>query len=509
MKEKKDNTVMIFSLILTAIVAGWAIILNDSFSVLSNNVFVFLTTDFAWLYMIVVLFFVFFIAFIALSKFGNIKLGPDDSVPDYSTPSWFAMLFGCGMGVGLVFYGVAEPLSHFVNPPATSELVSGTEEAAEFAMKASFMHWGIEPWAVYSVIGLSLAYYMFRRNKQGLVSSILEPILGDKIHGPWGKFVDILAVFATLAGVVTSLGLGTLQINSGLNYIFNVPKNLTVEIIIIVIITVIVIWSAVSGIEKGIKLISDANLYIAVGIMIVCFIVGPKLTIVNNFTNAFGQYLNNFISDSLRLSPYNENGWIASWRIYYWAWFIAWGPFVGVFIARISRGRTIREFILGVVCAPSLASLVWFAIFGSMGLRLGIDGILPMETLKQIVAEPEVGLFVVLHQYPLGALLSVVALVLLCTFFITSANSGTFVLAMLTSNGNLNPENKKKILWGVFQAVTAIGLLMAGGLKPLQTISIAAAFPFIFIMIMTCVSLVKALKADSENSNLEKSVKEE
>lgn len=496
MKNQRNHTVLIWSLLLSAAVAGSAILFNESFGNISNAIFSFLTTDFAWLYLLIVLFFVFFVGAIAFSRFGKIKLGSDDSEPEYSTVSWFAMLFGCGMGVGLVFYGVAEPMSHFVNPPAGYGLKAGSDAAAQFAMRSSFMHWGIEPWAVYSVIGLALAYFMFRKGKQGMVSTTLDPLLGEGRHVVLRRVIDVLAVFATLAGVVTSLGLGTLQINSGLNYLFHLPDGLTTQIIIIAAITLVVIWSAVSGIDKGIKLISDANLYIALGIMAVAFIVGPKVEILNNFTNALGQYLNYFITDSLHINPYGGNSWIASWRIYYWAWFIAWGPFVGVFIARISKGRTIREFIMGVVLAPSLASLVWFSIFGSLGLNLGMKAKLTMAQMKAIAAKPETGLFVVLNQYPLGFLMSIVAIVLLCTFFITSANSGTFVLAMLTSDGDLNPPNGRKMLWGVLQAVTAVGLLMAGGLKPLQTISIAAAFPFIFIMAAICAALVKALKQD-------------
>ena len=262
-------------------------------------------------------------------------------------------------------------------------------------------------------------------------------------------------------------------------------------------ITVVYIWSAVSGIEKGIKLISDANLYIAFGLMILAVLVGPKVEIMNNFANGLGQYLGNLIPDSLAIKTYGDNSWIMSWRIFYWAWWIAWAPFVGVFIARISKGRTIREFIVGVVLAPSLGSLVWFAIFGTLGIHLGENKILSTETLQKVAATPEIGLFTVLEKYPIGIVLSVIALILLCTFFITSANSGTFVLSMLTSKGDLNPPNSKKVLWGIVQSLMAVGLLIAGGLKPLQIISIAAAFPFIFIMLFACVSLVKALKTEN------------
>ena len=497
MKKENSKTVFIASIVLSAIVAGTAIIFSEGFAAFSGKLFTFLTTDFGWLYLLTVFFFVVFCVAIAASRFGKIKLGDDDSEPEYSTVSWFAMLFGCGMGVGLVFYGVAEPISHFVNPPSGMGLTAGTEDAAKFAMRSAFMHWGMSPWACYAVVGLALAYFMFRRKEAGMVSTVLEPLLGEhRMEGWLAKLIDVLAVFATLAGVVTSLGLGTIQINSGLNFLFRVPVKMNVQIVIIVLITLVVVWSAVSGIDKGIKMISDANLYIAIGIMLLAFLVGPKVEMLNNLTNGMGQYIQNFIGDSLAINPHGDNSWLGSWRVYYWAWFIAWGPFVGVFIARISKGRTVREFILGVVLAPSLGSIFWFSIFGSLGLKLGLDGTLSMDQLKQIAAQPETGLFVVLNQYPLGKVLSIVAIVLLCTFFITSANSGTFVLSMLTSDGNLNPPNNRKILWGILQAVTAVGLLMAGGLKPLQTISIAAAFPFIFIMIAICIAAVKAMRQD-------------
>jgi len=492
--KKQTSVVFIVSLILTGAIAIWAVALNDSFTVVSNVVLIFISQKFGWLYLIVMLFFIIFAVGIAFSKYGKIRLGPDDSKPEYKTVSWFAMLFGCGMGVGLVFWGGSEPISHYVNPMG---MAGGTAEAAEFALKESFMHWGIHPWANYAIIGLALAYFQFRKNKPGLISTIFEPLIGEKgVKGFWGKLIDVLAIFATVAGVTTSLGLGVLQINSGLNYLFGIPTTLLIQIIIIAVISVIYIWSAVSGIDKGIKLISDANLYIAIGLMILVFIIGPKIDIINNFTNTLGQYLGDIIPESLMTKSYSDNSWVNSWRIFYWAWWIAWAPFVGVFIARISKGRTIREFVGGVVIAPALGSLLWFAIFGTLGINLGMSGELSLDTLSEIASVPETGLFIVMQKYPLGAVLSLIALVLLCTFFITSANSGTFVLSMLSSNGDLNPPNGKKILWGVIQAVLAIGLLIAGGLEPLQTISIVAAFPFIFIMIFACVSLVKALRSE-------------
>ncbi|MEG0154003.1 MAG: BCCT family transporter [Lachnospiraceae bacterium] len=492
--KKEKNLVYRISLILTMAIAIWAVLFNENFIKVSNGLYQFLTKDFGWLYLIAMLVFVVFVIVLACSKYGKIKLGENDSKPEYKTTSWFAMLFGAGMGVGLVFWGISEPISHYVAPMA---MKGGTAEAAEFAMRSSFMHWGVHPWANYCIIGLALAYFQFRKHKPALISSIFIPLIGEKrVNGPIGKGIDILAIFATVAGVTTSLGLGVLQINSGLNYLFGIPTTLIIQIIIIVVITVIYIWSAVAGIEKGIKVVSDANLYIAFALMIAVVIVGPKVEMVNNFTNALGQYIGNFIPDSMRINSYGDNAWIQNWRIFYWAWWIAWAPFVGTFIARISKGRTIREFVAGVVVAPALGSLAWFSIFGTLGIHLGETGALSTKALAKIALKPETGLFIILDKYPLGTMLSIIALVLLCTFFITSANSGTFVLSMLSSDGDLNPPNSKKVVWGVVQSVLAVGLLIAGGLKPLQIISIAAAFPFIFIMLFACVALVKALREE-------------
>ena len=494
MKEK-SNTVFIVSLVLCAIIAIWAVFLNESFSVVSNAIFGFFTVDFGWLYLLAMLSFVIFAVFIACSKYGKIKLGPDDSMPEYRTVTWFAMLFGCGMGVGLVFWGVAEPISHYMGPAAGIDPMSPA--AADFAFEASFMHWGIHPWANYAIIGLALAYFQFRKGKPGLISSTLSPLTEGKSYEGWlSKLVDILAVFATVAGVVTSLGLGVLQINSGLNFMFGIPTSLLMEIGIILVISVIYIGTAVLGIEKGISKVSDLNLVIAICLMIACFIVGPHVEILNNLVGGVGNYIQNFFHDSFMITGSGDNGWTLGWRIFYWAWWIAWAPFVGVFIARISKGRTIREFIAGVVMVPAVASILWFAVFGTLGTHLGVNGILNADQLSGVAGAPETGLFLVLQQYPFGIIISVVALVLLCTFFITSANSGTFVLSMLSSNGNLNPPKPKMLIWGVIQSLMAVGLLIAGGLKPLQTISIAAAFPFIFIMFAVMVSTVKALSTD-------------
>jgi glycine betaine transporter len=491
--KKKDNAVFYISLILTIGIVTWSIVNQDNFSRFANSLLNFLTNKFGWLYLTSMFIFVIFAVVLAFSKYGKIKLGSDDSKPEYSTKSWFGMLFGAGMGIGLVFWGVAEPISHFVNP--ANGIQAGTPQAFNFAMKSSFMHWGLHPWANYSIIGLALAYFQFRKGKPGLISSIFIPIFGEKrINGPIGKTIDILAVFATVAGVATSLGLGTMQINSGLNYLFDVPETRLVQIIIIGVITVLYIWTAVSGIDKGIKFLGDMNLILAFTLLILTILLGPTLKVINSLTNGIGLYLNNFISDSLHIEAMGDNSWTNAWTIFYWAWWIAWAPFVGTFIARISKGRTIREFIGGVMLAPALVSLIWFAAFGSMGMNL-LDKI-GLEGLTLAASNPSTALFKVFDYYPLSTVLSMITVVLLGTFFITSANSATFVLGMLSSHGDLNPSTRKQFIWGIVQALLASSLLLAGGLQALQTASVAAAFPFIFVMLLAIVSLVKALKEE-------------
>lgn len=492
--KKEFNTIFIVSLIICVIIAVWAVGFNAAFTVAANAMFAFFTQKFGWLYLVAMIAFVVFAVFIAASKWGNITLGEDGEKPEYSTLTWFAMLFGCGMGVGLVFWGVAEPISFYVSP--TAGVAPETPEAANFALKAAFMHWGVSPWANYAIMGLGLAYFGFRKKQNAMISTTLVPLIGDRAKGMLGTIVDVLAVFATVAGVVTSLGLGVMQINSGLNMVLGIPSNLMIQIIIILIISVIYISTAAAGIEKGIAVISDINLYLFVGLMIAGFVLGPKMEILNGFIGGIGSYLQDFIKDSLLVNGYGDNSWTFDWRIFYWAWFIAWAPFVGVFIARISKGRTIREFIMGVALVPGLTSIVWFSIFGCLGLHLANTGVLTHEQLAAIAAAPETGLFTVLNYYPLTKIFSIVAIVLLNTFFITSANSGTFVLSMLTSDGEQNPPKKKMVIWGVIQSIMAIGMMLAGGLKPLQTISLAAAFPFIFIMFAEMASLVIALKEE-------------
>ncbi len=486
---KKDQ-VFIVSLLFLAAIVVWGLVSPTGFEAAANGSFKFLVGNFGWFYLLSMSAFVIFAVWIAASKYGKIKLGPDDSTPDYSFGSWFAMLFSAGMGIGLVFWGVAEPLNHFISPLG---LESGSAAAAEFAIRKSFFHWGLHPWANYSVLALALAYMQFRKNKPGLISSVFIPLLGEeRVAGPIGKTIDILAVFATVAGVATSLGLGAYQINSGLNYLFGVPENNFVIFIIVAVVTVLFMISAATGLDKGIKFLSNLNVAIAALLVLVTIIIGPTLLILNTFTNGLGNYLQNLVSDSFAIDPFGDSAWIGGWTIFYWAWWIAWAPFVGTFIARISRGRTIREFVMGVLLAPTIASFLWFSVFGATGVNAGVD------VATEAIQSTSTAFFVVMSQYPLGSVISFVAVCLLCTFFVTSADSATFVLGMMTSNGDLNPSTKRKLIWGVIQSGLALTLMFSSsnGLGMLQTASIAAAFPFAFVMIFGMVSISKALKED-------------
>lgn len=492
-KKRKDDSVYYISLAIIVLIVVVGLVFPTQFENIGNLLYKVIVGNTAWFYMLTMTSFIIFAIWIAFfSKYKNIKLGSDDSEPEYSLLSWFAMLFSAGMGIGLVFYGIAEPLNHYIHPIGGLESMS--VEAAKFAMTKSFLHWGLHPWANYSILALGLAYMQFRKNKPGLVSSIFIPLIGEeKVRGPLGKTVDILAIFGTAAGMATSLGLGTYQINSGLNYLFGIPENTMTQIIIVVGITIIYTWTAISGVDKGIKMISNLNMVLVVAIVALSFIFGPTIRIFNVFVESTGLYFQNLISNSLEMGAFGDTDWYGAWTIFYWAWWIAWAPFTGTFIARISRGRTIKEFVSGVLIVPALVSFLWFSIFGAF------DFTSSKEILLEAVKSTSTALFVVMSGVSIGKILSIITIALLFTFFITSANSATFVLGMLSDHGNLNPPNSKKMVWGIVQAALALSLMIGSvnGLQMIQTISIVGAFPFTFVMIFTMIALVKALKTET------------
>lgn len=485
---------MVFAVSLLIIVGFviWGIISPSGLSESATGLLSFTTGKFGWFYLFAALGFLIFVLYLAFSRYGKIRLGEDDEEPEYSDLSWFAMLFSAGMGIGLVFWGVAEPISHYVSPP--QEAIGETTESARLAMRYAFFHWGLHPWAIYTVVGLVLAYFQFRKKYNGLISQTFYPLFGEKIKGPLGKTIDILAVIATAFGVATSLGLGTLQINGGLAYLLGVPNDTAVQMWIIVLLTALYMLSALTGLDRGIKLLSNANLLVAAGLLLFTLFLGPTSFILDTFTLTLGGYLQNLIQMSLRLSPFTQGTWVSNWTLFYWAWWIAWAPFVGMFIARVSRGRTIKEFIIGVLLIPSLFSFIWFSVFGSTALHLQMfEGKHLTEAVKSDVTS---ALFVTLQQLPLGTIISFLATVLIITFFITSADSATFVLGMFSSGGSLTPSNKIKLAWGILQSSIAVVLLLSQGLEALQTASIVTALPFAVIMILMCSSLLKSLREE-------------
>ncbi len=488
----KKNVVFITSVVILLLIVAWGAIHPSSFQVAVDESFNFITEYFTSYYILVMSSFVVFCFVLLFSKWRNIRFGADDSKPEYSFISWFAMLFSAGMGIGLVFWGVAEPISHYLSPIDGVDPASA--ESIKFAFQKTYLHWGLHPWAGYVVIGGALAYVQFRKGKPGLISSLLIPIIGeDRASGSIGKIVDILAIFATVAGIATSLGLGAYQINSGLSYLFDfIPENNLVVFIIVVVTTALFILSAVSGLDKGIKMLSNANVTLAVIIMVLTLIVGPTVLIFKNFGMGIIEYGKNLLPDMLPLNLEQEKSWLGGWTVFYWAWWIAWAPFVGSFIARISKGRTIKEFVLGVLLAPVLASFIWFAVFGTAGIDLGA------KAAAEASVSSSTAVFVTMSNYSLGALISGITILLLCTFFVTSADSGTFVLGIFSSNGDLNPSITKKVAWGAIITSVTLVLMFASdsGLANVQTASIVAALPFSIIMILAMVSWIVYLIKD-------------
>ena len=491
-----DPTIFWVSAIISAILIVWGAVWTDQFGGMINSIFEFLTGNFAWLYLIFTSAILVVVIILGVSKYGQIKLGKPDDEPEFSTRSWIAMLFSAGMGIGLVFWGVAEPVMHYVTPPFGME--GETAEAGITAIGASFFHWGLHPWALYAFFGMMLAYFSFRRGLPQLPSSTLYPLFGKRgVKGPLGKIFNILAVFATLFGIATSLGLGAQQINSGLNELFGIAVSNTNATIIVVLVTFAFIISAVTGIDKGIKYLSNVNITIGGILLVMVIILGPTVFILDYLTQGFGNYIGNIFDYSFFTSPIEGEPWPGWWTIFYWAWWIAWTPFVGGFIARISKGRTIKEFVAGVVFVPAVVGIFWFATMGGSGLWMEMFG--DVNVVDPVHEDIASAFFVVLTQLPLGLVMSILALILISTFFITSADSGTFVMGTLTSKGKLNPSTQVKVTWGVIEGLIAAVLLLAGGLDALQTASIAGAFPFMLFLILALAGTFKALNRDLDH----------
>ena len=491
-KFQINPPVFFSSALLTLALVFYTILFNDSANALFSVTLGWISAQLGWFYVLSVAGFLVFIAIIALSRFGNVKLGTEHSKPEFTNLSWFAMLFSAGMGIGLMFFGVAEPVMHYVSPPVGDP---ETAEAARQAMRITFFHWGVHAWAIYAIVAMSLAYFAFRHNMPMTIRSSLYPLIGERIHGPIGHTVDTFAVLGTLFGVATSLGFGVMQINAGLNYLFGVPVGVTTQIILIAVITAIATISVALGLAGGIRRLSILNMIFAAALLAFVLVTGPTVFQLQTLVQNTGMYVSDLLSMTFNLYAYEPTDWIGGWTLFYWGWWIAWAPFVGMFIAMVSKGRTIREFVLGVLLVPVGFTFMWMTFFGGTALHMiMVQGI--TELADAVAADTSVALFQFLEHLPLSSITAIIATLLIITFFVTSADSGSLVVDRLTSGGTGESHTWQRIFWAVIQGVLAAGLLLAGGLGALQTATIASAFPFVIIMILMAWGLARSLRLD-------------
>jgi choline/glycine/proline betaine transport protein len=448
--------------------------------------------DAGWFTVLAVAGFLVFIIGIAASGFGRLKLGPDHSTPDYNYATWFAMLFAAGMGIGLMFFGVAEPIMHYADPPVGDP---ATIAAARQAMRITFFHWGIHAWAIYAVVALSLAYFAYRHGLPLRIRSSLYPLIGERIHGPIGHAVDTFAVLGTIFGLATSLGLGVIQINAGLNYLFGVAVGTTTQVVLIIVITLIATGSVFSGLDRGVRRLSELNMILAVVLLAFVLVMGPTVHLLQAFVQNTGMYISNVFAMTFNLYAYEPSGWIGGWTLFYWGWWIAWSPFVGMFIARISRGRSIREFVVGVLLVPLGFTFLWMTIYGNTALHLVLaQG--AGELVEAVAADSSVALFRFLEYLPMSGATSLLATALVVIFFVTSADSGALVIDMLSSKGEDESPVWQRIFWALLVGAVAIALLIAGGLAALQAATIASALPFTIVMILMCWGMLRAMRLE-------------
>ncbi|ADH98044.1 BCCT family transporter [Salisediminibacterium selenitireducens] len=499
-ETKNPNIVFYISAPIVLAFVLWGLFFPENLANVSSVALAFTLDNFGWFYMLVTAFFIAFVLFLAISPFGKLKLGKPDEKPEFRFFSWLGMLFAAGIGVGFVFWGVAEPILYYYDPHPD---YIGQSDAvrAEAGLRYGVFHWALHPWAIFSLVALTLAYVQFRKDQPALISSAFQPILGDRAYGGFGKAIDVLAVLATSTGVATTFGLSALQITGGLSYLVDwIPNNATVNFIIIAIVTFLFIFSAATGVDKGIKILSTTNLILAGLLLFFVIIVGPTLFIAQNFVSVLGNYMSNVVQMSFDLNPFGDGEWLGNNTIFFWAWHISWAPFMGIFIARISRGRTIREFVAGVLIVPSLLGALWFTTFGGTGLSLIMGG--NDEIGDLVMNEVELALFATLGELPISMITSVIAVILILIFFITSADSASYVLGAMTSQGSLSPKLTIKVIWGFLIAGTASVLLISGGLEGLQTASIVAALPFAMIMVVMVFSLLIMMTKDMKKDKI-------
>ncbi|MCC5795467.1 MAG: BCCT family transporter [Chromatiales bacterium] len=457
-----------------------------------SRISTFITAYFGWFLVLSVQGFLLTAIYFALSRFGHIRIGGLEARPEYSRLSWFAMLFSAGMGIGLMFWSVAEPVTHLQAPPGAEGMTSA---GAMRAMDLTFLHWGLHAWGVYALVGLSLAYFHFNRGLPLTIRSAFQPLLGRHINGPAGTVIDVLAVVATLFGVATSLGLGVSQINAGLHYLAGIPVSVPVQLVLIVGITLVATLSVVAGLDRGIKRLSQLNLVTALMLLAFVLLAGPTLFLLKSFVQHTGHYLQNLLTLGSWTETYvRDTSWQADWTVFYWAWWIAWSPFVGMFIARISRGRTVREFVLGVLLVPSVFTFIWITVFGGTAVHEAL--FMDAGIVEQVNRDVSTALFALLQGYPFAMLTSALAIVLIFVFFITSSDSGSLVIDIITSGGRLNPPVAQRVFWALGEGVVAGVLLVGGGLVALRTAAIAAGLPFAIVLAVMAWCLWRAFSAE-------------
>ncbi len=458
----------------------------------------FITEFTDWFYVLATNIYLGVVIYLAFGKLGKVRLGGPTARPEFSTLSWYAMLVSAGMGIGLMFWSVAEPIYHFEIPPSFQEVVPGTPLAAKQALSITFFHWGLHPWGVYALVGLALAFFHFNCRLPLTISSIFYPLLKDKIYKWPGYLIDSLAVLATMSGLATSLGSGAEQLSSGFHFLFDWPDTITIRLILVGVITLISALSVASGLSRGVKLLSEVNLYLSAGLILFVLVVGPTKFILDSFVEDLGYYISTLPALSFWTEAFSEDHWQANWTLFYWGWWIAWSPFVGTFIGRVSKGRTIQEFVFGVLIVPSLLSFFWMSVFGGTALSLELQNI---GNLSEVVMDNvATSLFVMLAQFPLAQISSMLSLILVVTFFVTSCNSGALVVNYLSSGGKLESPIPQRIFWVVLEGSIAAVLLVGGGLTALQTASIAMGLPFAVVLLVMCYSLYRGLTQAVEDS---------
>ncbi|MVW85714.1 BCCT family transporter [Pseudomonas sp. PB101] len=497
-KSTLNPPVFYTSAILILLLVLYAVVFQTQAQSQFDNIQRWINTNASWFYILSVALILISVVFLAVSRYGDIKLGPDHSVPDYRNSSWFAMLFSAGMGIGLMFFGVAEPVMHFTSPPVGE---GGTVAAAREAMKITFFHWGLHAWAIYAMVALILAYFSFRNGLPLTLRSALYPLIGERIYGPIGHAVDVFAILGTVFGVATSLGYGVLQINSGFHHLFGLPVNTTVQVILITATCALATLSVASGLDKGIRILSEINLGLAVVLMVFVLLLGPTVFLLQAYVQNTGAYLSDIVNKTFNLYAYEPTDWIGGWTLLYWGWWLSWSPFVGLFIARISRGRTIREFVCGVLFVPAGFTLLWMTIFGDSAIHMVLnEGVKDLASV--IDQDSSLALFAFLEHFPFSSVVSMVAVLMVVVFFVTSADSGALVVDMLASSGHDHSPLWQRIFWSVCIGVVAIALLLANGLKALQTATIASALPFSIILLASIWGLFKALSLDATRRGL-------